>query len=136
MLLSQRHSGVPIAMPLRALAVNKSYVIAMLTVALCRCCNEVSVQPWLRLLTCVPGLPGAYVLYACHITAACADGFYPLSRTRQTMTRASPAARLLCLTLAAKRGGTPMSLTHVLLLTPELASGPPARVLRPMLLVA
>ena len=89
----------------------------------------------LRMPTCVPDLPGACELHACHIIAACSDVFYPLSKTRRTMARASPAARPLCLTLSVKLGGVPMPLTHMLLVISEFALGPPVRMLRPMLLV-
>ena len=83
----------------------------------------------------MPDLPDACVLCACRVIAACADGFHPLSKTRRAVTRASPAARLVRLSLAVKLGGTPVPLNHMLLLTSKLASGPPVRVLRPMVLV-
>ena len=82
--------------------------------------------PWLRmptmLATCVPGLPGACALYACHD-----------SRLRRWLLPAPENAPDHDMPPASESGGeawwNPDALTHMLLLTPELASGPPVRVL-------
>ena len=51
-------------------------------------------------------------LHACHIIAACARVFSPLSKIRQIIKIASAAARLLRLSLVRMLGDIPTRLTH------------------------